>query len=161
MAEQPGQEGAAATFAVVDTVIVSAILVGTQRRREAELLERYDVHLRGRSLVLSFATVSELRFGALNADWGSARKKRMEDWFIEVATVVMPDNDLVNVCASLRNKCRRQGHALSDKIHDSDRWIASTAIRYGIPLISDDAIFEDAPELVLLREPLSAVKNSE
>jgi predicted nucleic acid-binding protein len=101
---------------------------------------------------LSFASVSELRYGSMKGGWGSARKKRMEDWFSNVATIVMPDNDLVNVCASLRDGCRRRGHPLSDKIHDSDRWIASTAIRYRVPLISNDGIFQNIPGIVLLQE---------
>lgn len=63
---------------------------------------------------------------------------------------------LVNVCASLRDRCRRAGHSLSEKIHDSDRWIASTAIRYGLPLISDDTIFRDVPDLILLQERASS-----
>jgi tRNA(fMet)-specific endonuclease VapC len=154
--EQPSEQVASAVLAVVDTVIVSAILVGTQRAREAELLSRYDIHLRGTSIVLSFATVSELRYGSLKGGWGDARKQGMEDWFSEVATVVMPDNGLVNVCANLRDQCRRRGHALSDKIHDSDRWIAATAIRHGLPLISDDGIFREVPGLALLQEQVPA-----
>jgi tRNA(fMet)-specific endonuclease VapC len=157
VADQSGHDAPPAALAVIDTGIVSAILVGTQRQREAEILSRYDVHLRGRSLVLSFTSVSELRYGALKADWGSARRKRMEDWFGEVATIVMPDNDLVSACAILRDKCRREAHALSQKIHDSDRWIAATAIRYRIPLISDDGLFQQTPDLVLLTEPLRTI----
>lgn len=149
---QPGEEVVNADLAVVDTVIVSAILVGRQRAREAKLLSRYDIHLRGMSIVLSFATVCELRYGSLKGQWPDARKQRMEEWLSEVATVVMPDNDLVNACANLRDQCRRRGHALSDKIHDSDRWIAATAIRHGIPLISDDRIFREVPGLALFQE---------
>jgi predicted nucleic acid-binding protein len=33
--------------------------------------------------------------------------------------------------------------------HDADRWIAATAIRLGIPLISNDGIFADAPGLTV------------
>ncbi len=120
-------------LAVADTQLVSAILVGRRRNREAGLLDRYASHIRGKSLVRSFATVCELRYGCLKAGWAPARTERMETWFREVAAIVMPDNDLVTLCASLRDTCRRNGHALSDKIHDSDRWIASTAIRYKIP----------------------------
>lgn len=29
-----------------------------------------------------------------------------------------------------------------------DRWIAATALRLGIPLVSNDRIFEDTPSLV-------------
>jgi predicted nucleic acid-binding protein len=147
--EENGKPGLA--LAVADTQLVSAILVGRRRDREAGLLDRYAAHLRGKSLVLSFATVCELRYGCLKAGWAPVRIGRMEAWFREVAAIVMPDNDLVTLCASLRDTCRRNGHALSDKIHDSDRWIASTAIRHKIPLISND-IFRDVPGLDLLQE---------
>ncbi|HVB42697.1 MAG TPA: PIN domain-containing protein [Streptosporangiaceae bacterium] len=126
--------------------------MGRHRDREAALLERYSGHLRGKSLVLSFATVCELRYGGVKAGWASARTERMEARFREVAAIVMPDNDLVTACANLRDTCRRNGHALSEKIQDSDRWIASTAIRHKIPLISDDKIFKDVPGLDLLQE---------
>jgi tRNA(fMet)-specific endonuclease VapC len=148
---QDPEDAPSPIFAVADTVIVSALLVGSQRPREAEFLKRYDVHLRGKSLILSFATVAELRYGALKGGWSPARRQIMEHWFSNTATIVMPDNDLVNICASLRDMCRKNAHGLSDKIHDSDRWIASTAIRYNIPLISDDGIFRDVPGLALLQ----------
>lgn len=151
MTAQSAEGAPPSILAVADTVIVSAILVGPQRPREAELLQRYDIHLRGKSLVLSFATVAELRYGALKGGWSPARRQRMEDWFSDSATIVMPDNDLVNICASLRDTCRKNALALNDKIHDSDRWIASTAIRYGIPLISDDGVFRGVPGLTLLQ----------
>lgn len=151
MSAQDPEGAPSPILAVADTVIVSALLVGSQRTREAELLKRYDIHLRGKSLVLSFATVAELRYGAFKGGWSPSRRQIMEDWFSRTATIVMPDNDLVNICADLRDKCRRNAHALSDKIHDSDRWIASTAIRYNIPLISDDGIFRNVPSLTLLQ----------
>jgi predicted nucleic acid-binding protein len=115
MAAQPSEQAARATLAVVDTGIVSAILVGPQRPKEAELLDRYGIHLRGIRIVLSFATIAELRYGALKDEWGSARKDRMEDWIGTVATVVMPDNDLVNICANLRDTCRRKAQPCATK----------------------------------------------
>lgn len=152
MTELPGRSPLPLSVAVVDTQIISAILVGARRPREAGLLERYGVYLRGTSLVLSFASIAELRYGSLKGQWGPGRMRRMEEWFSQVATVVMPDNDLVSICADLRDSCRREGLGLSDKIHDSDRWIASTAIRYQLPLISDDAIFSKVPGLSLVQE---------
>ena len=138
MPEQSDDEVGSLELAVADTHIVSAILFGQRRPKQTELLKRYSVHLRGKSLVLSFATVCELRYGGLREGWPDARREQMEEWFSSIATIVMPDNDLVNLCANLREKCRRAAHPLHDKIHDSDRWIASTAIRYAFPLICDD-----------------------
>jgi hypothetical protein len=57
---------------------------------------------------------------------------------------------MVLVCAQLRADCARAGHALGDKLHDGDRWIASAAIRLGLPLVSHDALFKGAPGLQLI-----------
>ncbi len=41
------------------------------------------------------------------------------------------------------------GHPLAQSPRDADRWIAATAIRLGLPLVSHDAVFRDAPGLNL------------
>jgi hypothetical protein len=46
----------------------------------------------------------------------------------------------------------RAGHAIGQKLHDGDRWVAATAIRYGVPLVSHDGIFRGAPGLRLITE---------
>lgn len=51
--------------------------------------------------------------------------------------------------AQLRADCEAAGHALGQKEHTADRWIAATAIRLGIPLVSNDRIFRGAPILKL------------
>jgi predicted nucleic acid-binding protein len=140
----------AGEFVVVDTMVASAILVGSRRPREAELLRQFNQYILGRSLILSFATVAELRYGALWTRMQPARVQAMETWFHSIS-VVMPDDDLVRTCAQLRSDCRTRGHGLADKIHESDRWIASTALRHGVPLASVDTIFVDIPGLQLLR----------
>ena len=56
----------------------------------------------------------------------------------------------MQVCAQLRVSCERAGHALGQKIHEADRWIAASAIRLGVELVSDDSVFRDVPDLVVL-----------
>lgn len=68
-------------------------------------------------------------------------------------TIVMPDNDLVNVYAQMRAELQAAGHGLHDKMHEADRWIAATAIRYGLPLVSHDRIFDNVPGLLNIRVP--------
>lgn len=65
------------------------------------------------------------------------------------AQVVHPGQDLVNVCAELRARCTAVGHALAQKDHNADLWIAATAIRLGISLASNDGIFKAVPGLNL------------
>ena len=46
--------------------------------------------------------------------------------------------------------CRRSGHALGQKEHVADRWVAATAIAIHLPLLAGDDIYLAAPGLDLL-----------
>jgi tRNA(fMet)-specific endonuclease VapC len=68
---------------------------------------------------------------------------------IRRAEVVRTGPELVMTCAQLRADCAAIGHALAQREHNADRWIAATAIRLGIPLVSDDTTFKAVPGLAL------------
>lgn len=127
---------------VIDTDVFSADLVPGSR-----LAERYVPLITGRRAVISFQTAAEVRYGALRRGWGTARMLKL-DAKIQRVEVVHTGPDLVNVYAKLRADCEAAGHALGQREHDADRWIAATAIRLGIPLVSD-TIFRGAPGLTL------------
>jgi predicted nucleic acid-binding protein len=57
---------------------------------------------------------------------------------------------MTTVCANLRVRCAQIGHALGDKLHDGDRWIAAAAMRLRVPLVSHDGVFDGAPGLELI-----------
>ena len=63
--------------------------------------------------------------------------------------VVQPDDQLMSICADLRASCEAAGHALGQKLHEADRWIAATALRLELELVSDDAVFQDVPSLAV------------
>jgi predicted nucleic acid-binding protein len=89
--------------------------------------------------------------GAFRAGWQENRLDEMEK-FISRTTVVMPDNDLVMTCARLRADCRSGGHSLHQKIHEADRWIAATGLRYNLPVVTNGRIFVGVPGLVAIVE---------
>ncbi|CAN5361873.1 hypothetical protein BH20ACT9_BH20ACT9_00930 [soil metagenome] len=128
---------------VIDTDVYGADLV-----TNAPLADRYEPIIVGRPAFLSFQTVAELRFGALRRSWGEARMRKLAAK-IAAAEVVHSGDDLVAIYARLRADCVRIGHALGQRGHDADRWVAATALRLGIPLVSNDRIFEGAPGLRL------------
>lgn len=130
---------------VVDTMVMSWII----DPERSGFAGPYEGLIAGRPVMVALQTVMELRFGALNAGWGEFRRRRLERELAKY-DVVQPDDELSTVCAALRHRCVRIGHALGDKIHDGDRWIAATAIRLGIPLVSHDGVFAGAPGLDLL-----------
>ena len=129
---------------VVDTNVFGADLV----RQGAPLATLYRPLLEGRSFVLSFQTVAELRFGAVRQGWGTRRLDRLDER-VARAHVVWPGPELLDEYVHLRVRCEQGGHALAQSHHDADRWIAATAIRLGIPLVSHDSVFKGAPGLVL------------
>lgn len=86
----------------------------------------------------------ELRYGALRHGWGEKRIRELEAK-IGAAETVHTGPELILTYASLRADCDRIGHALAQHDHDADRWVAATAMRLGIPLVSNDGIFNDVP----------------
>jgi tRNA(fMet)-specific endonuclease VapC len=122
---------------VIDTMAVSALI--NPDRRSADAGEFRNL-VGGRVTLVSFVTVTELRYGASKAGWGELRRRGLER-DLDRFTVVQPDDEMMQVCAALRVRCERDGHGLGRKIHEADRWIAATALRLRIPLVSDDNIF--------------------
>jgi predicted nucleic acid-binding protein len=108
---------------VIDTDIFSADLVPG-----SPLAERYAPIITGRPAFISFQTVAELRYGALRRGWGEARMLKLNSK-IQRAEVVHTGPELVAVCAQLRADCAALGHALAQREHNADRWIAATASR--------------------------------
>jgi predicted nucleic acid-binding protein len=117
--------------------------------RNPDLAAGYRSLIGGRPVMISFATVTELRYGAVKAGWGELRQRGLEHDLARVV-IVQPDDRLMRMCAELRVECERAGLALGQKVHEADRWIAATAMRLGLELISDDGVFENVPGLAVL-----------
>lgn len=106
---------------VVDTMAVSAMLNAT---RNADRAAGYRRAIADEPILVSFVTITELRFGALRAGWGELRRRALERDLAQLA-VVQRDDQLMRTCAELRASCERAGHGLGHKIHEADRWIAA------------------------------------
>ena len=131
---------------VIDTMVMSAFV--NEARDEAPAAA-YRSLIGARAVMISFATVTELRYGALKAGWGELRRRGLERDLTQVV-IVQPDDDLMRVCAELRADCERAGLALGQKVHEADRWIAATAKRLDLELVSDDGVFELVSGLTVL-----------
>lgn len=130
---------------VVDTMVVSVLV---NAGRDPDVAAQYRAVIEGRSVVVSFVTVTEIGFGAIKAGWGDIRRRHLERVLARLV-VVQPDDQLMLTSAELRASCFAVGHALGQKVHEADRWIAATAMALGVALISGDALFENVPGLVV------------
>lgn len=137
----------ALTAALLDTDVFSALFVRT--RGEPVEAADWRSRLTGRQVVISFQTRAELLYGAKNKDWGQARRAQLEQ-ILDRTVTIQPDLDVIDAFASLRDECRRAGHALHDRPHTADRWIAACAIAKDLPLLAADQIYRNAPGLQLL-----------
>jgi predicted nucleic acid-binding protein len=129
---------------VVDTMVFSWSLSSMRSHL-------YAPHIQGRALVLAAQTAAELWASALIGGWGESRRRELDERISRVR-VAGATRAIANVYAQLKASCRAIGHPLHEKIHDGDRWIAATAVRYSIPLVSHDGVFKDVPGLELITE---------
>lgn len=99
-------------------------------------------------LAVSVITVGELRSGVLTADDGATRSRRLAtlEWAIRLRPVPVSVS-VADRWASLRSTLRESGRRMP--INDS--WIAATAMSLGIPVVAQDADYDDVPGLDVIR----------
>ena len=134
------------THIVVDTDVASWLL----DPRPSPYAEEARRFIGDRSRVVSFVTVTELRYGALRAGWGELRLRQLERSLADL-DVIQTSAVLIDRCASLRAEQSRAGHALGQKIHEADRWVAATAAALNLELVAGDGIFENVAGLDVRR----------
>jgi len=133
--------------AAVDTDVFSLLFV---RRGSSDLrIPRWRELLIGRQVLISFQTRAELLAGALADGWGERRMTELRATLDRTPTIGV-DDAVIDAHATLYAECRRMGHALHDKPHTGDRWIAACAIAKGVGLLAGDDVYRDAPGLTLL-----------
>ena len=110
---------------LLDTNIVSFLFKGDSR------LKMYEPHLKGHKLAISFMTVAELFQWAAVRNWGIQKTRKLEITLQNY--IVLPfDIDLCRLWGHIRAGCRSVGRPISPQ----DAWIAATAIRFEIPLVT-------------------------
>lgn len=129
---------------VVDTGVFSIVYVTASGLQYDELRDR----LTGSIPLIATETEAELRSWPRLRDWGANRTRKLSEILNATATVPITA-EVVEAYVRLRVDCKLNGHALGQKIHTGDRWVAATAIALGRPLISLDRIYQGAPELTL------------
>jgi predicted nucleic acid-binding protein len=133
---------------VTSSVVVDTNVFTARLRRDSGLASQYAKHLAGEMIAVTPQTVAEARYGALKSGWGPRRITELRVITVDV-TVLPVDAETVERVAQLRNECRRIGHALHQRRHNADLWIAAAAVRWSIPLVPHDAVFFGCPGLEL------------
>lgn len=125
---------------VLDTNIVSYLLKGHTRA------ERYRRHIDGRTLAISFMTVSELYEGAFLANWGEVRLKKLSETLRQY--IVIPASP--RVCREWAQiRYERRGQPISV----ADAWIAACARAHGCALVTHNhSDFGGIPGLQVITE---------
>jgi predicted nucleic acid-binding protein len=135
-----------ATHVVVDTDALSWSL---DPRTTIRAESARDL-IAGRTLVVSFISITELRYGALRAGWGGLRLRRLQRSLADL-DVLQTEDRLIARCAELRAWAHRVGNPLAQKIHEADRWVAATALALDLELVAGDGIFVGVPGLDVRR----------
>jgi predicted nucleic acid-binding protein len=127
---------------LLDTNIVSFLLKGDSR---ATL---YAPHLREQRLAISFMTVAELFQWAFVRRWSERRRQEL-DVSLQKYAVLPFDIALCRLWGEIRAECQAKGRPISPQ----DAWIAATALRYEIPLITHNpGDFEPIDALSVISE---------
>jgi len=130
---------------VVDTMVISWLF----DQRPNPVADRYRALIGTRPVLACVSDGHGAALRGLTRRLGRAASAPVGRRIAEL-TVAQPDDEMISVCAELREGCRQIGHPLGDKVHDGDRWIAAAAIRLELPLASHDDGFAGAPRLELI-----------
>jgi predicted nucleic acid-binding protein len=110
---------------LLDTNIVSYLIKGDTR---ADL---YAPHLLNCELAIAMMTVAEMFQWAAMRNWGQARVQQLEEKLQEY-TILPVDLETCRWWAAVRMQCRNSGRLISSQ----DAWIAATALRYNLTLVT-------------------------
>jgi len=106
------------------------------KRRDSPQRALYTPHLTNQILAVSFQTVAELYQWAEQNNWGTAQRAAL-DRFLQRFLVIPYDAELARQWARLMTHARARGR----RLEAGDAWIAATAVRHRISLITHDADF--------------------
>ncbi|MDQ3258400.1 MAG: PIN domain-containing protein [Acidobacteriota bacterium] len=115
---------------LLDTTVASFL---HPKKKNHPLRAQYESHMQGQILALSFQSVAELWSWAEENSWGATQRDGLSV-FMHKFLVIGYDAELAKEWAKITAHCRRIGR----RLESGDAWIAATAVRYKIPLLSHD-----------------------
>jgi predicted nucleic acid-binding protein len=99
---------------------------------------------------ISAVTLGELRLGVLQAKDPETSSRRLSTYQLAQRFEAMTiDESVSDAWALLVSRLRAAGR----KMPINDSWIAATAIAHDIPLVTQDADYDDLPDVEVIRIP--------
>jgi predicted nucleic acid-binding protein len=127
---------------LLDTDVFSYLMKSKDTRADA-----YRPHVKGKTVAVSFITLGELYYGAEKKKWSAKNRQNLEERLKAVVEVPY-DAELCRTFGRVKASLPR-----GITVATNDLWIASCAIRYSIPLITNNRKhFENIPGLKLISE---------
>ena len=128
---------------LIDTDVASFVFKGS------DYANPYLPLLSGQELALSFMTVAELFQWAILRQWGDRRLLQLEQ-YLSNYLVIPVDQALCQEWAKVRSDRQIVGRPISSQ----DAWIAATALRHNLPLVTHNVKdFERISKLQLITPP--------
>jgi predicted nucleic acid-binding protein len=132
---------------LLDTDVFSKVYVPASRD---DVGRAWVAALAGRTVVISVQTAVDLRVWPRLRNWGEQRTAALLERILSVPTIQV--NELVQAAfVDLTVWAKGAGHGIGAKDHTADRWIAATALAYGLELAAIDGIYEGIEGLSLLQ----------
>lgn len=110
---------------LIDTDIASFIF------KASDYATPYLPLLNGHDLAISFVTVAELYQWAILRQWGERRLEQLKQSLLNY--IIIPSDELL--CQEWA-KVRAERHVIGRPILPQDAWIAATALRHDLPLVT-------------------------
>jgi predicted nucleic acid-binding protein len=140
-----------ARWVLLDTDVWSKIYARSRQRARDTDIEELRTLLVGRSVAVATQTRAEVLAGLAQRDVGAARRSLLLEQLDKTTTVPVTE-DVITAYADLQARCFHRGHALHQKRHTGDRWVAATAIAMDIPLLALDGIYRGVPGVPLFSQ---------
>ncbi|MBE9030174.1 type II toxin-antitoxin system VapC family toxin [filamentous cyanobacterium LEGE 11480] len=128
------------TTLLIDTNVASFLFKGSSYAKP------YEVIIAEHELALSFMTVAELYQWSIVRQWGDRRRQQLEQ-YISGYLLIPSDQRLCREWAQVRANADQVGRPISAQ----DAWIAATALRHDLSLVTHNIKdFQFVPNLKLI-----------
>jgi tRNA(fMet)-specific endonuclease VapC len=125
---------------LLDTDVFSYLMRPKDARGDA-----YRPHVKGKTVAVSFVTVGELYYGAEKRKWSAKNLSHLREK-LKAVVVVPYDEEVCRAYARVRASLPS-----GIVVEANDLWIAASAIRHAIPLVTNNRKhFERIPNLKLI-----------